>query len=97
MDETQLLEEIKKRLSVTGDYHDELLKGLASDVKCYLISAGVKEEIANSSVAVGCIARGVADLWNFGSGEGTFSELFKQRAIQLTFEEVVNVQTDSTV
>lgn len=83
----ELLSEIKTRLSVTGNFHDGLLSALAQDVKDYLTSAGVDAE---SSKAVGVIARGVADLWNFGSGDGKFSEVFYQRVTQLSvIKEVV--------
>lgn len=86
-----LLQEIKNRLCITGNFHDTLLNGLAEDVKEYLLSAGVQTAVLNSNKAVGAIARGVADLWNFGSGDGKFSEVFIQRAIQLTFEKIGQV------
>lgn len=92
MTDTELVEAIKIRLSLSGEFHDGLILGYISDVKEYLIDAGVKESIVNSEVSVGVISRGVADLWNFGSGEGKFSEVFYQRAIQLCYkkEGVVN-------
>lgn len=80
----ELLSEIKTRLSVTGNFHDNLLSALAEDVKDYLTSAGVDAE---SSKAVGVIARGVADLWNFGSGDGKFSAIFYQRVSQLAIDK----------
>ena len=83
-----LLSEIKSRLAITGNYHDELLTAYADDVKEYLLSAGVKKEVVESKKAVGCIAKGVSDLWE----RETFSDLFRQRAIQLTFEGVDDVQ-----
>lgn len=93
----ELLQEIKNRLSITGDFHNELLSGYAADTKEYLLSAGVKKSVVESEKSIGVIARGVADLWNFGSGDGKFSEVFYQRAIQLTFEKVEDVQTETTV
>lgn len=93
----ELLQEIKNRLSITGDFHNDLLTGYANDTKEYLLSAGVKKEVVESAKSIGVIARGVADLWNFGSGDGKFSEVFYQRAIQLTFEKVEDVQTETTV
>lgn len=93
----ELLQEIKNRLSITGDFHNDLLSGFATDTKDYLLSAGVKKEVVESEKSIGVIARGVADLWNFGSGDGKFSEVFYQRAIQLTFEKVEDVQTETTV
>lgn len=92
-----LLKEIKDRLSITDDFHNDLLSGFATDTKDYLRSAGVKDAVIESEKSIGVIARGVADLWNFGSGDGKFSEVFYQRAIQLTFEEAENVQTETTI
>lgn len=86
MTAAELLSEIKTRLSVTGNFHDGLFTALAEDVKEYLTSAGADAE---SSAAVGVIARGVADLWNFGSGDGKFSEVFYQRLSQLVIEKEV--------
>ena len=80
-----ILEEVKKRLGITGTYHDELLNGFIADTKAYLTSAGVSD--VESGDCIGVIARGVADLWNMGSGEGKFSSLFYERAIQLSIGE----------
>lgn len=81
-----LLEEVKTRLAITGTFHDALLSAYIDDVKAYLTSAGVDAESAS---AVGVIARGVADLWNFGSGEGKFSTIFYERVSQLAIEKEV--------
>lgn len=80
---TDLLSEVKNRLLISGNFHDALLASLIEDVKQYMISAGVDETIVDSKKSIGCIARGVNDLFNGNE----FSEFFKQRAIQLTFEE----------
>ena len=87
-----LVSEIKKRLGITGDYHDALLLGYANDVKEYMHSAGVPGDVVDGEASVGVISRGVADLWNLGAGEGHFSGLFYQRVIQmaLTNWEVVD-------
>ena len=84
MTDAELLAAIKTRLSITGEYHDAMLLALAADVKEYLTSAGVDAE---SPAAVGVIARGVADLWNMGAGDGRFSEIFYQRTGQLVIEK----------
>lgn len=91
MTAAELTAEIKTRLSLTGTFHDSLITALADDVKEYIKSAGADAE---SPAAVGVIARGVADLWNFGSGDGKFSEVFYQRVSQLALEktEVTNEQ-----
>lgn len=84
MGETELLDEVKKRILITGTYHDAWILGLIDDVKAYMLSAGVRPSVLNGSSAIGAIARGVADLMNHGAGEGKFSEVFNQRLIQLT-------------
>lgn len=81
-----LLEEVKTRLAITGTFHDALLSAYIDDVKAYLTNAGVDAESAS---AVGVIARGVTDLWNFGSGEGKFSTIFYERVSQLAIEKEV--------
>ena len=53
-------------------------------------NAGVKDTVAESAKAVGVIARGVLDLWNFGAGEGKFSPLFFQLVEQLKYNDGVN-------
>ena len=85
MDDTGLIDGIKIRLGVTGMYHDELLFAYADDVKAYLLSGGVAQDIIDSEKSLGVIARGVADLWNYGAGDGKFSEVFYQRMTQLRF------------
>lgn len=83
-----LLNEVKTRLGLTGTYHDSLLTAYIQDVKDYLLDAGVDSSVVESNASVGVIARGVSDLWNYGSGEGKFSEVFYQRAIQLCYKKV---------
>ncbi|MCQ2308205.1 MAG: hypothetical protein MJ000_11700 [Bacteroidales bacterium] len=83
MAELNVVSEIKTRLGITGNYHDDLLAAHAADVKEFLIGAGVSEEIVNGAKSVGVITRGVSDLWNYGSGDGKFSQTFFQMATQL--------------
>lgn len=90
MTDAELLEEVKTRLALTGIYHDNLISGYIQDVKEYLLDSGVNPDVVNNKVSVGVIARGVADLWNFGSGEGKFSEVFYQRLIQLRYKVISN-------
>lgn len=77
-----ILEEVKKRLGITGTYHDDLLNGYITDTKEYLTSAGVSNPDDES--CIGVIARGVADLW---TSEGKFSSVFYERVIQLSIGE----------
>lgn len=88
VDDITLTTNIKTRLGITGDYQNALILALANDVKKYLISAGIAEDVVNDDMSVGVISRGVADLWNFGSGDGQFSQLFIQRTIQLTMATI---------
>lgn len=84
MDAMQMLPGVKTRLQITHDYHDGVLLGLIEDVMNYMLSAGVKPRVITGSSSIGCIARGVADIWNHGSGEGEFSKYFHERLIQLS-------------
>jgi hypothetical protein len=84
-----ILQEVKNRLSVSGEFHDNMLNGYIDDVKHFMLGSGIKESVVESKKSVGCIAKGVSDLWL----DGTFSETFKQRLIQLTFE-VEDVQAE---
>ena len=78
--DADLLEKVKSTLNVTGDHFNATLQLYIEEVKGYLASAGVRADVLNSTLAVGCIARGVADLWNYGNGDTKLSEYFYQRA-----------------
>lgn len=78
-----MLEKVKTALGITGTYQDDTLQIYLDEVVAYLKDAGVSEDILASDVATGIIVRGVADLWNYGSGGTTLSPYFMQRAIQL--------------
>lgn len=86
MTDTELLARVKSSLGITGTYQDETLLSYIEDVKGYLLDAGVNENVLNNAVSVGVIARGVADLWNYGSGEARLSDYFYQRAKQLIYK-----------
>lgn len=81
-----LVDEVKNRLGLTGTFHDELIGALIEDVKVFMLDGGVTADILIHERAIGCISRGVADLWNYGSGDGRFSDVFFQRMIQLVTE-----------
>ena len=87
MTDEELLTKIKCGLGITGTYQDETLKVYIAEVKQFLIDAGVNSAVVNSSKSVGVIVRGVADLWNYGSGNAELSQYFMQRATQLAYEE----------
>lgn len=88
MTDTELLEEVKSRLGITGPYVNPQISGHIADAKFYMEDAGVPKEILNDEVSVGAITRGVSDLWNYGAGDGKFSEFFYQRVAQLRLHEV---------
>ena len=81
--ETSLLTKIKNGLGITGSFQDETLQVYVDEVKAFMLSAGVPQAVIESDVSAGCIMRGVADLWNYGSGNATLSNYFKMRLLQL--------------
>lgn len=86
--DADLLAKVKSTLNITGEHFDETLTLIIAEVKLYLTSAGVSADVLGSTFAVGCIARGVSDLWNYGNGDTELSEYFYQRADQLRRIEV---------
>lgn len=76
------LDDIKNALGIVGDYQDATLQIYFNEVVEFLADAGV----SNSNMTAGIIARGVSDLWNYGSGEGKLSLYFMQRATQLAYK-----------
>ncbi len=76
------LENVKAALGITGEYQDDTLQVYFDEVIDFLTDAGVKQ----ANITKGIVARGVSDLWNYGMGEGKFSEYFKQRAAQLSYK-----------
>ena len=77
------LNKVKSALGITGDYQDETLTVYIDEVKAYMVSAGVPEEVIESNASAGVIARGVTDLWNYNGGAGKLSDYFYQRVSQL--------------
>lgn len=85
-----LLTKVKNALGIVGNYQDETLKEYIEETKAFLIDAGVAEE----DITSGIVARGVSDLWNYGSGSVGFSQYFYQRAIQLAYQVTPENDTD---
>lgn len=85
MSTNEMLEKIKPLLGVTGNFQDDTLTGYIEEVQAFLEDAGVIHEVVISSKAVGVIARGVSDLWNYGAGDAELSTYFMQRATQLSY------------
>lgn len=86
MTDAELLTKIKNGLGITGTYQDATLQVYIDEVKGFMKSAGVKDDVIASEASVGCIMRGVADLWNYGSGNAALSQYFIQRVIQLSLD-----------
>lgn len=74
------LSDVKTALNITGDYQDATLQIYFDEVVSFLNAAGVPA----SALTVGIVARGVADLWNYGGAQGKLSDYFMQRAAQLS-------------
>lgn len=86
MTDAQILTTVKQMLFGTdaGTFRDNLLSAYISEVKDFMKNAGVSETVISSNSAVGVIAIGVSDLWNYQAGGVKLSEYFVQRVIQLT-------------
>jgi len=84
MTDVELLTKVKAALGITGDFQDETLQVYIADVKAFMLDAGVPADVVSSASSVGCISRGVADLWNYGAGNAKLSQYFIQRMLQLT-------------
>lgn len=84
--EAERLAKVKYALygNATQSYNDEQLKLYIEEVLDEMIHAGVKENVAKSAAAVGCIACGINDIWNFSSGTVKHSDYYNRRLIQLT-------------
>lgn len=87
-----LLKEIEKDNDLSGTPHD--LKIKIATIKGYLRSAGVADAVLGSTLAIGCISRGVMDIWNYGNGDTKPSPFFYELAEQLRNIEVMNEQKE---
>lgn len=79
-----MLEQVKTGLGITGTYQDNTIQTYIDEVKAFLIDAGVSDSVIEANV--GIVIRGVADLWNYGSGGTSLSPYFIQRASQLALK-----------
>ena len=77
------LTDVKNALGITGDYLDSTLQIYFDEVVDFLCDAGVAE----TNITCGIVARGVSDLWNYGSGTGKLSQYFMRRASQLAYKK----------
>lgn len=81
-----LLAQIKRDNQLSGEHNLEIK---IATIKGYLRSAGVSNDVVNSTLAVGCISRGVMDIWNYGNGDTKLSPFYYELADQLRDVEVV--------
>lgn len=73
--DAELLEQVKIAINLKGnDYQDDTIKFWIEDVKLILLRAGVSADVLGSTLAVGCIARGVDDKW--ASHRDALSDMF---------------------
>lgn len=77
-----MIDDVKNALGVTGNYQDNTLSQYITEVEAFLVDAGVPK----SRITSGIVSRGVADLWNYGAGEGKLSPYFMMRASQLALK-----------
>lgn len=87
MDNLKLLKPVKDMLGISGNFQDDTIKGYIDDVVDFMLGAGVSETIMDSTSSHGAVARGVADLWNYGMGNTSFSPYFLQRVTQLCYRK----------
>lgn len=89
MTKIDLLTNVKTALGNIPSHLDETINLYIDEVINYMISAGVPTTLIDiekddiNKKCVGCIIRGVADLWNYGNGDTKLSEYFYQRCDQL--------------
>lgn len=79
-----LLAAVKAALGITGEYLDATISLYISEIEEYLKAAGVPADVIGTEATAGVVARGVADIWQYGSGAGALSPYFYERAIQLS-------------
>lgn len=91
MAQSELLTQVKNALGITGNFQDDTLLVYIEEVQGFMSAAGVDDETINSAAAAGCIARGVADLWNYGAGNAKLSSYFTQRMLQLAAKQSASV------
>lgn len=77
------LENVKTMIGITGDFQNDTLQAWMDETVAFLVDSGVPEDRQTD----GIVARGVLDLWNYGAGDGKFSQSFMQRASQLALKK----------
>lgn len=73
--DAELLEKVKIAINLKGnDYQNDTIQFWIENVKVELLRAGVSADVLGSTLAAGCIARGVDDKW--ASHRDAYSEMF---------------------
>ena len=86
--DNELLELIKSDNNLFGNQQDASLLIKIATIKGYLRGGGVSNAVINSTLAIGCISRGVMDIWNYGNGDTKLSPFYYELADQLRDIEV---------
>lgn len=90
MTKNELLVKVKIALGNIPSHLDETINLYIDETIQYMKSAGVPIKLlAEDNIddkCLGCITRGVADLWNYGNSDTKLSEYFYQRCDQLRHE-----------
>lgn len=75
--------QIKQALGIGDGIPNATISVWLTDVKDYMLNAGVPNSVINAQTTIGTLTRGVADCWNYGAGNTGWSTLFTQRVAQL--------------
>lgn len=87
MTDAELLEQVKVAINLKGnDYQNETIQFWIANVKLELLRAGVSADVLGSTLAAGCIARGVDDKW--ASHRDAYSDMFYASADVLRYIKV---------
>lgn len=82
IEEAELLVKVKDGINLKGnDYQDDTIRVWIDTVKQDLLFIGVSADVLNSTLAVGCITRGVDDHWL--SHRDEYSDMFYTLAERL--------------
>lgn len=88
LSDEELLAQVKSGINLNGnDYQDDTITVWINEVKQDLLYAGVSAEVLGSTLAVGCITRGVDDRWL--SHLPDYSDFFNKGA-----ERLRNIQVE---
>ena len=83
-----LIDAVMTALGMAGNEElRSVIQPYIDETNAFLTDAGVPSDVIGTETTVGVVARGVADLWNYGAGDGKLSSYFYQRAIQLAVKE----------